>query len=151
MAYLTHADAFEQRQGLPNHIYQGDLFESLSFMVPMADGHWEEKLWDLIVLSHDCEYTKIAEKPSRPLLVAPVRHLSDYQQRKAILAGENYSVWALPAERPLEDEYVVDFRLIQPMAVGHLQGAKRWICLGEDLRRELAARVELFLFRGRLG
>jgi hypothetical protein len=151
VAYLTHAQAFAQRQGLVGHIYQGDLFESLTFMVPKADGLWEDHLWDLIVLSHDCEYTKIADKPSRPLLVAPVRLLSDYQQREAILEGKNFALWALPAEDPLQDEYVVDFRLIQPMAVGHLQDATRWTCTDDDLRLELAARVELFLFRGRLG
>jgi hypothetical protein len=152
VGYLTQADAFAQRGGLDNHIYQGDLFQSHDFMVPLAVGDWDEKLWDLIVISHDCEYTKIAEKPSRPLLVAPVRKLSDYQQRDAILAGKNYSIWALPREESVDDdEYVVDFRLIQPIAVGRLQGLTRWTSLDDELRLELAARIELFLFRGRLG
>jgi hypothetical protein len=70
------------------------------------------------------EYTKIAEKPSKPLLVAPVRQISDYQQSDVIRAGGQFALWALPQEEPLDDdEYVTDLRLIQPMAVRQLQEA----------------------------
>lgn len=120
-------------------------------MVPLPDGVWEEKQWDGIIVSHDCEYTKIAEKPTKPLLVAPVRDMSDYQQSDVIRAGGQFALWALPQEEPLdEDEYVVDFRLTQPMAVRQLQEAEHWTCLSEDVREEFQMRVELFLFRGSL-
>lgn len=151
MAYLDRAQADARFGGQPGHIYQGHLFQSIEFMVPNRDGTWEEKLWDAIVISHDCEYTKIVEKPSKPLLIAPVRPLSDYQQRDQILAGEAYAVWALPTDPPLDDHCVVDFRMIQPIAVGRLADSTHWACLDEQLREELAARLELFLFRGRLG
>lgn len=151
MSYIERAEAHAIRRGLDGHIYQGDLFQSVTFMVPQADGTWDEKQWDAIVISHDCEYTKIAEKPDRPLIIAPVRFLSDYQQRDAIIAGESYPHWALPRVAPVEDEYVVDFRLVQPIAVRRLQDGDHWTCLSEELREEFAARIELFLFRGRLG
>lgn len=150
MSYLKRAEAYALRGGLDGHIYQGDLFQAVSFMIPQPDGMWEDKQWDAIVISHDCEYTKIAEKPDRPLLIAPVRDLSDYQQRDAILAGESYPHWALPQAPPVDDEYVVDFRLIQPIAVRKLQEGDHWTCCSDQLREELTARVELFLFRGRL-
>jgi len=151
VAYLTRGEAVARRpDSLPGHIYQGDLFESLTLMVPLEDGTWADKLWDVLVVSHDCEYTKIAEKPSKPLLVAPVRKMVDYSQRDAIVAGEAYGLWALPQEAPVDDEYVADFRLIQPIAVRQLQEAKHWACLDDELRIELAVRIEQFLFRGRL-
>ena len=150
MSYIRREEADALRGGAPGHIYQGDLFQSLDLMVPLPDGTWDDKLWDAIVVSHDCEFTKIADKPSKPLLVAPVRPLSDYQQRDAILAGDAYALWALPHENPVDGEYVVDFRLIQPIAVRRLLDAMHWACLGAELREEFAARIELFLFRGRL-
>lgn len=151
MAYIARAEAYAVRGGLDGHIYQGDLFQAVTFMVPHQDGSWDDKQWDAIVVSHDCEYTKVAEKPDRPLLVAPVRDMSDYQQREEILAGESYALWALPQENPVDDEYVVDFRLIQPIAVRRLQDGDHWTCLADELRVELTARIELFLFRGQLG
>lgn len=121
-------------------------------MVQLPDGTWDEKVWDAMVLSHDCEYTKIAEKPSRPLLVAPVRHLSDYQQVNVVREGKQFSLWALPTEEPLiDDEYVVDFRLIQPIAVRQLQEVTHWACLSAETRDELRGRLIRFFFRGHLG
>jgi hypothetical protein len=152
-AYLTRAEADAQRDGLDGHIYQGDLFQTVTFMIPQPDGSWEDRQWDAITLSHDCEYTKIAEKPDRPLLIAPVRSMADfYPSRDAILAGRSYGHWALPRESPVDDdEYVVDFRFLQPIAVRILQEGDHWTCMAEESRVELATRVELFLFRGRLG
>jgi hypothetical protein len=151
-AYLSRDEADAAYGGDPGHIYQGDLFQSLTFMVPMPDGRWEERQWDGIVLSHDCEYTKVAQNPSKPLLVAPVRRLSDYQQQDEVRAGKQYSLWALPHEAPVgEDEYVADFRMTQPMAGRQLQEATHWTCLSAETREELRSRVELFLFRGALG
>lgn len=150
-SYLERPEADSEYGGQTGHIYQGHLFQAVEFMVPHADGTWGDKIWDAIVVSHDCEYTKIAEKPTKPLLIAPVRLLSDYQQREQILEGGAYGLWALRQEGPLgDDAYVVDFRLIQPIAVQQLQDAKHWTCLGPELREQLAVRLELFLFRGRL-
>jgi hypothetical protein len=150
-AYLSPEEADAARGGDLGHLYQGDLLQTLEFMVPMPDGVWQEKQWDGVVVSHDCEYTKIAEKSTKPLLVAPVRAISDYQQRDVIRAGGQYALWALPEEAPLEDGYVVDLRLIQPMAVRQLQDATHWTCMSDELREEFRMRVELFLFRGQLG
>jgi hypothetical protein len=150
-AFLARDEANAAYGGDPGHIYQGDLFQSLTFMVPLPDGHWDDKQWDGIIVSHDCEYTKIAEKPSKPLLVAPVRLLSDYQQADTIRAGGQFALWALPQEAPLDDnEYVADFRMTQPMAVRQLQEATHWTCLGPETREDLQSRIELFLFRGTL-
>jgi hypothetical protein len=149
-AYLGRDEAHALHGGNPDHIYQGDLLQSLTFMVPLADGTWDDKQWDGIVISHDCEYTKIAQKPGKPLLVAPLRPMSDYQQQDAIRQGQQYSLWALPVETPVEDEYVMDLRLLQPMAVRRLQEATHWAGLAPDLRLELQARVAKFLFRGTL-
>jgi hypothetical protein len=151
-AYLTRDEANAAHGGAVGHLYQGDLLQALSFMIPLPDGVWEDKQWDGIVVSHDCEYTKIADRPTKPLLVAPVRKMSDYSQPEVIRAGGQYALWALPKESPIDDdEYVVDFRLIQPMAVRQLQEATHLTCLGAEVREEFCARVELFLFRGQLG
>ena len=110
------------------------------------------RAWAGVIVSHDCEYTKIAEKPSKPLLVAPVRQISDYQQSDVIRAGGQFALWALPQEEALDDdEYVTDLRLIQPMAVRQLQEAPHWTCLSDEVREEFQTRIELFLCRGTLG
>lgn len=146
--YLGRAEAAALRGGLTNHLYQGDLLETVTFMVPLQDGTWDDRQWDAIIVSHDCEYTKIAESPTKPLLVAPVRSIDDYSQKDEIRHGQAYALWALPRDPPLDnDEYVVDFRLIQPIAVRRLQDAKHWTCLDDALREEFQARIELFLFR----
>lgn len=131
-----------------DHIYQGDLFQSLELMLPRSSGDWDPRIWDGIVVSHSCEYTKIRGRLNKPLLVAPVRKLSVYSQRDAILRGEAYGLWALPQESPLDDdEYVVDLRFIQPIAIGKLDDESYWTSVTPSLQDELQARLALFLLR----
>jgi hypothetical protein len=100
-----------------------------------------------MVISHDCEYTKIAHAPGKPLLVAPLRELSVFSQRQEIIDGQAHALWALPNHLPIDDEFAVDFRLIQPIAVSELQEATLWTCLGQDLKDALHARLARFLLR----
>jgi hypothetical protein len=88
------------------------------------------------------------EKPGKPLLVAPLRGLRDFApHRETILEGKAYALWALPFETPIDGEYVVDFRLIQPIAVGDLERAQHWTCLAPATKEIFQARLERFLFR----
>jgi hypothetical protein len=151
LPYLARHEAHARFGGRPGHIYQGDLFQTLTFMVPRVDGSWDDRQWDGIVASHDCEHTKIYDKPAKPLLVAPVRPLSDYQQRDAIVAGRAYALWLLPGDAPLDDdEYVADLRLVQPMAVGALEDATYWASLDQELKEVFQGRLANFLVRADL-
>ena len=93
-AYLGRDAAKEAYGGDDGHLYQGDLLESLEFTIQLPDGVNDGKLWDVIVVSHDCEYTKVAEKAGHPLLVAPVRPISDFEngQHPLVRQGKNFAL-----------------------------------------------------------
>jgi hypothetical protein len=134
--------------GAADHIYQGDIFESLSLIVPRPGGRLDEIVTHAMVISHDCEYTKIANTIDKPLLVAPLRELAVFAQREEIVQGQTYALWALPHMEPLHEvPYVVDFRLIQPIAVSELRDARHWTCLGPECKELLHARLARFLLR----
>lgn len=146
-AYITRDEAARLFEGTPDHVYQGDIFHSMSLYVPRPGGRLDDVQGPLMVISHDCEYTKIRHAPSKPLLVAPLRLLSAFSQRQEIVDGETFALWALPREDPLDDEYAVDFRLIQPIAVAELRIDFHWTCLGAESKEILRARLAKFLIR----
>ena len=145
--YVTREQAATLFDGTAEHIYQGDIFQSLELIVPRAGGMLEPIITHAMVISHDCEFTKIADNVNKPLLVAPLRELDTFSQKPQIIAGQAHALWALPAEPPLDDEYGVDFRLIQPIAVGQLKDAEHWTCLGAKAKLSMQARLARFLLR----
>jgi hypothetical protein len=146
--YISRADAAVIFGGDEDHIYQGDIFQSLEVVAPRPPGGiFETAIFHAMVVSHDCEYTKIREQPRKPLLVAPLRELRVFSQRDEILAGEAFALMALPREDPLDDAYVVDLRLMQTIAVGWLQEATLWTSIDEELKETLQARIAKFFLR----
>jgi hypothetical protein len=146
-AYITREQAAELFDGTPEHIYQGDVFHSIELVVPRVGGMLDPVQGPLMVISHDCEYTKIANNPTKPLLVAPLRALSVFSQREEILEGKTFGLWALPREEPLDDEYAVDFRLTQPIAVSELRIEYHWTCLSPEAKETLHAHLAKFFLR----
>lgn len=126
--------------------------QSLSFVVPLADGTLDtDPMWDGIVVSHSCEYTKIA-KNGGYLLVAPVRPISEFDSDTAgkVRRGRYFSLWQLPPESPVDEECVADFRFIQPIHFRQLTNATHWACLAPEALDEFRGRLLEFLFRGAL-
>jgi hypothetical protein len=146
-AYVSRDEAARLFEGSSNHIYQGDIFQSLELFVPRPGGTFDTPISHAIVVSHDCEYTKIVGKSNKPLLIAPLRELRVYQQADAILEGRAVGLWALPEENPIDDAYVADLRMIQPFPVGDLVEAQLWTCLGVEAKKVLQARIARFFLR----
>jgi hypothetical protein len=145
--YISREEAAGLFSGTADHIYQGDIFQSLELVVPRMGGMLDPVVSHAIVISHDCEYTKVAHAPSKPLLVAPLRELRVFAQRQEIVDGQAHALWALPNQAPVDDEFAVDFRLIQPIAVSELKEAALWTCLSPDLKDVMHARLARFLLR----
>jgi hypothetical protein len=146
--YITREEAARLLDGTVDHIYQGDIFLSLELFIPQPDGSFGDFLAPVMVVSHDCEYTKIRGKDDKHLLVAPLRDLSRFgDQRRQILDGKVYAVWPLPVSSPVDEEYAVDLRLLQPIALRQLEEATLWTCISPGLKEALRARVAAFLLR----
>jgi hypothetical protein len=148
--YVDRDEAARLFDGTADHIYQGDIFMNLELFVPRPGGRWDPVLGHAIVISHDCEYTKVAMSVDKPLLVAPLRELRVFSQAEAIRAGQAVQLWALPVAPPIDEEFVVDFRLIQPIAVSELREAPPWACLSMGVKEVLQGRLARFLFRSEL-
>jgi hypothetical protein len=132
VANVTREEAARLFDGTTDHIYQGDTFQTLELMV--APGGWNLKACahardrDLARL----RIHKISHTVDKPLLVAPIRELSKFSQRDAILAGSAVALWAIPEASPLDDACAVDFRLIQPIA-SVTSVMTPWTCIGAEL------------------
>lgn len=130
-----------------SHIFQGDVFHSVEFRVP---GKPETVLGQGIVASHDCEYTKAKGRPHElPLLVAPVRELRSFPGDQATLIRRNRlrNALFLPHEPPLDDEYMADLRLLQPILTFDLQNYQYITSASPELKRRLQAKLTEFLTR----
>ncbi len=129
-----------------SHIFQGDIFHSIEFRVPhKVDG----VQCNGMVISHDCEYTKTKKRPTHPLLVAPLRELSSFRKDEADLVRNNryrHAVF-LPNRKPLDDEYLVDLRLIQPISIRDLQEYQYMTSISPAMKKLLRAKVVEFITR----
>lgn len=150
--YISRADAVRIFGGGDpdldeNHIFQGDIFIAVEFKVPQKP---EGLLGHGIVLSHDCEYTKAKRRPeSVPLSVAPLRELHGFPRDQAQLIRDNRlrNALFLPHEDPLDDVYMVDLRLSQPITTKDLQGYQFWTSASSELKKLLQAKIVEFYTR----
>ncbi|HZS31736.1 MAG TPA: hypothetical protein VFA37_10800 [Gaiellaceae bacterium] len=147
MPYIGRAEAVALwAEGDPDvdesHVFQGDLFHSVNFYVPHKD---ETVLYEGIIVSYDCEYTKARLRPDKaPLSIAPVRAISAFSEEHAayIRDGQVASALYLPAHDGILDvESMVDFRLLQPIVPNQLAGYQYVATLGPELRNALQAKL----------
>lgn len=134
-----------------SHVFQGDIYhKTLELMAPRPGGKHDWPLAPAIVVSHDCEWTKAQRRiMQHAMLVAPLRELSAFpaDQRPLVREGRVRYLFFLPHEDPLDDEYVADLRLIQPVAAADLRDAALWTSLGREFRAALRAKLVEFLTR----
>jgi hypothetical protein len=145
-------------RGTAKDIFQGDIFRSLDVMIPRPSGDYRDyEPFPVIVVAHDCEWTKYRQSGSAPdykFGIAPLRRLSSFEDKeKPGLLGtiENNRVrylFPLPHDAPLDDTYVVDLRLIQPITVAALleQDLDRdlWTSIGDGIKTPLQAKLTVF-------
>jgi hypothetical protein len=113
------------------------------------------------VVAHDCEWTKFLQSgraPDYKFGIAPLRRLSAFDDEdKPGLLGTIESnrvryLFPLPKLAPLDDTYVADLRLIQPITVGELlaleaadeDNREPWTCIGGELKEALKAKLIVF-------
>jgi hypothetical protein len=123
-------------------------------MVPRPGGLKEYVLMHVAVMSDDCEFTKVGQYGTEyPLSIAPLRELAAFKDGGFdghIRGGRVRWAYALPQEDPLDDEYFVDLRLIQPIPAADLLELRVWACLGDELKRPLQAKLSVFFTRDRI-
>ncbi len=152
MLYISRADAVAAFAASDDdvdesHIFQGDIFHSVTFVAP---GHDDTVLAPGIVLSHDCEYTKARRRPTEyPLIVAPLRELAAFPKDQAELIRSNRLRYLLhlPIEGPVETEQAADLRLMQPVLAAELQQYQYLTSASETLKRRIRAKVVEFITR----
>jgi hypothetical protein len=126
------------------HVFQGDVFApSLQLMAPRPGGAADWVLTAAIVVSHDCEFTKAKRRPEHPILVAPLHELGSFPADQQRLIRENRYRYLLhlPEEDPLDREFAVDLRLMQPVAGADVRDALYLATLNSSLRQALRAKV----------
>jgi hypothetical protein len=102
----------------------------------------------VIVVAHDCEYTKAVRQRDRPLGIAPLVVIDDLPDGQAdpVRANEMSRYWPLPEEDPLEAGYAADLANVQPLTADDLEGEARVTSI--DDRGQLALVARLLQFYG---
>lgn len=145
--YITRIQAAERFGGTSADIFQGDIYSSLELMAPRIGGVRDYSLSYGMVVSHDCEWTKVGQLGlDYPLLVAPLRPLSAFQDDGKDGLVRKLRVrylFPLPVTDALDDEYAVDLRLIQPLTAAELVDGDHVTSLG-DLKTPLQGFLLVF-------
>lgn len=115
-----------------------------------------------LVVTHDCEWTKFVQygkAPDYPFAIAPLRKLSAFHDPDkpgllgTIEGNRVRYLFPLPKQEPLDDAYVADLRLIQPITVGELLtleassaecSREPWTCIGGALKAALQMKLIAF-------
>lgn len=106
-----------------------------------------------IVTSHDCEWTKYLQAnraPDYKFGIAPLRRLSVFENDEkpgilgTISGNRIRHLFPLPEQPPLDNAYVVDLRLIQPMTVAELLEDDPWTCIGGVLKEAFQGKLVTF-------
>jgi len=121
-------------------------------MIPrVAGGYRDYEPFPALVVSNDCEWTKVQQiGDAYPLSIAPLRQLSSFHDdMKPGLEGTIQKngvryLFPLPHEEPLDDVYVADFRLIQPITVGELVSLEFWTSVGDAIKPALQGKLVRF-------
>jgi hypothetical protein len=138
-------------QGTARDIFQGDIFRSFELMKPTIGGSREFPVAPAIVVSHDCEFTKIKRwGTGYRLLIAPLRDPAAFDtgdgEAGTIRKGQVRFLFYLPQDGPLDREYAVDFTEIQPVTAAELLDLEGELvtCLGPGLKPALMGALAVF-------
>jgi hypothetical protein len=131
-------------------VFQGDIFNGVEIMVPRPSGGYRDYEPSVVmVMSHDCEWTKVEQYGrAYPLLIAPVRRLSSFTDPPGIqghIRGNRVrSLLPLPPEAPLQEEHVVDLRLIQPITAAELLDEEFVTSVSDAIKLPLQGKLLVF-------
>jgi hypothetical protein len=114
-----------------------------------------------VVISHDCEWTKVEKRGTHwPLLVAPAVSVGeiladvglDQPGQDGQVRGNQFRyLFYLRPEGPLQDEdLVVDLRLIQPVTAEELLGSTLVTSMGPGIKPALQQRLVVYLAKREL-
>ncbi len=86
-----------------------------------------------------------------PILVAPLRRFDQFSPSEQGLIRDNRMVafMYIPVDPPIENEFVVDLRLTQPIPAAELHGGPYVASLGAELAATLQAKIVEFTLRDR--
>lgn len=117
------------------------------------------------MVAHDCEWTKFLQSgraPDYKFGIAPLRRLSAFDDPDKpglpgmIAANRVRYLFPIPHIDPLDDSYVADLRLIQPITVGELltleaiaaaadpPQSEPWTSIGGELKDALQGKLVIF-------
>jgi hypothetical protein len=153
--YISREGAAARYGGTADDIFQGDIFRSVELLVPQPSGAWRDPVSSpAIVVANDCEWTKYEANgaPDYKFGVAPLRKLASFEDENKpgllniIEDNKVRYLFPLPHEDPLDDKYVVDLRLIQPITVAELLGLREdlWTSIGNGLKEPLQGKITVF-------
>jgi hypothetical protein len=149
--YIDREAAAALFGGASTDIFQGDIFRDVEIMVPRRAGTTPDvERVPVMVVSHDCEWTKVAARgPAYPLHVAPLRELRAFEesgQDNLVREGRIRYLLYLPAAGAVHGEYALDLRLLQPIAAGELfNGAAEYVTsLGPEMKKALQGALIVF-------
>lgn len=126
-------------------------------MRPRRGGASDFPVAPAIVLSHDCEFTKVGKWGIQyPLIVAPLRRLAQFDGGQGELGNirgnrVRFLFHLPPGGLELDDEYTADLTLMQPLTAAELIDARHnyVTSIGEDLKTALQyVLVRFFSDRG---
>jgi hypothetical protein len=118
-------------------------------MKPVTDGSREFPVASAVVVSHDCEFTKIRRWGlGYRLLVAPLREVAQFETGQGevgtIRKGGVRFLFYLPVGGPMDAEFAADLTAIQPLTAAELLDADLWTCLGPGLKPALQGALAVF-------
>jgi hypothetical protein len=152
--YISRADAAARYDGTADDIFQGDIYRSVDVWTPQPSGAWRDPdSFPVIVVAHDCEWTKYlhaGRAPDYKLGIAPLRRLSAFEDEakpgilNTIKNNKVRYLFPLPHEDPLNDTYVADLRLIQPITVAELLDQDLWTSIGDGVKEPLQGKLIVF-------
>ena len=150
--YISRAEAAARYEGTPEDIFQGDIFRDVDVMIPRAAGDYRDyEPFPVIVVAHDCEWTKVQQLgPDYKLGIAPLRRLSSFRDEakpgiEGTIANDRVRyLFPLPREDPLDDSYVVDLRMIQPITAAVLLDEDLWTSVGDGIKVPLQGKLHVF-------
>lgn len=154
--YVSRDRAAQLYDGTAEDIFQGDIYHRLEFALPTRSGSREFPAGPGIVVSHDCEFTKLARwGDGYRLLVAPLREIRQFDKPGGVLghvrANRVRFLFYLPPVPGLEGEFAADLTTMQPFTAAELLDAEVAQCLGPALKPALQGALAVFFTDRRPG
>jgi hypothetical protein len=122
-------------------------------MIPRPAGDYRDyEPFPVMVVANDCEWTKYQKSgaPDYKFGIAPLRRLAAFEDPDdpgllgTIKANRVRYLFPLLHEEPLDDIYVLDLRLIQPITVAELLDRELWTSIGDGIKEPLQGKLAIF-------